>query len=50
MKEAVTKYLLIIAAVAAVVRFVYGTRGEDTQHLHNDTHQQIFNVSVTPVR
>jgi len=45
MKEVVTKFLLIIVAVAAVVGFVYGTLWEDTQHLRDDTHQQILNAN-----
>ncbi len=46
MKEVVTKFLLIIVAVAAVVGFVYGTLWDDTQHVRNDTHTAIINANA----
>lgn len=45
MKEVITKFLLIIVSVAAVVGFVYGTLWTDTQDVRNDTHTQIQNAN-----
>ncbi|MCL4439222.1 MAG: hypothetical protein ACYC21_04645 [Eubacteriales bacterium] len=41
MKEVVTKFLLIIIAVYAVVSFVYGTLWDDAQTVRNSAHSQI---------
>ena len=48
MKEVVTKFLLIIVAVAAVVGFVYGTLWEDTQSVKDTMHEQIVAGNEVP--
>lgn len=47
MKEVITKFLLIIVAIAAVTGFVYGTLWDDTKYVRNQTHAQIINADLT---
>ncbi len=45
MREVVTKFLLVIVAVAAVIGFVYGNLWTDTQDVRNRTHTSIKNAT-----
>lgn len=41
MKEVVTKFLLVMVAVAAVIGFVYGTLWDDTKAVKEAAHIQM---------
>lgn len=45
MKEVITKFLLIIVAVAAIVGFVYDSLWLDTLAVKNNIHTQITNAN-----
>ncbi|MFA5881614.1 MAG: hypothetical protein WC834_05395 [Eubacteriales bacterium] len=46
MKEVVTKFMLIVVAVAAVMGFVYGTLWDDTEKIKDATHTQMVEANT----